>query len=149
MNEKKLKAFARVLVLGVLLESSATVAMAGAIDGGEISKLYLLCNNNHHPSVSYGVQVISGFFEVDGKKEWTTGADIYRSVHFANHAPSTLIKSSAVTVNDSFTNIKGDGFSLVQSGPGNFNMKTFPATLTLDEVAGNQLTVSDLECQIH
>jgi len=132
-------------VLGFLF-STFTVQASGAVDGGGISKLYLICDNQKHPSISYNVQVVSGFFSVGGQRTWTMGADIRSLSHFSNE--ETLLASVAVRTNSSLTEIYGENFSLVQSGPGNYDMKTFPAKMTLKLENGNEIS-ADLQCTIH
>ena len=132
------------MILASLASTQAAHAM-GAVDGGGISKLFLSCSNKQHPSVSYRVQVSTGFFVVNGRKTWTTGADVYSVNHFNNQ--ETLIKAEAVRANDSFTDIEGDSLTLKQSGPGNFNMKSFPATLRMAEDNGNEIT-AELLCRL-
>jgi hypothetical protein len=135
--------------LGFLLIMAASPNWAsamGVVDGGGLSKTYLICDNNQHPSVSYRVDILTGFFDVNGTKTWTTGADVYRIVHFSNQ--ESLVMSGPVTANGSYTEIQGEGFSLVQSGPGNVNTQSFPATLKLTEASGAELTVNDLQCEV-
>jgi hypothetical protein len=128
-----------------LLCASPFAHAAGAVDGGGISKLYLSCNSPEDASVSYNVQVVSGFFLVDGSKTWTMGVDVRALNKLSNR--EELIKSTAVQSNKSLTDIEGDGLDLKQVGPSNFNMKEFRALLHTKLDNGSEITAV-LNCQI-